>query len=370
MTKYNSYFIYEKIALDLRLRIKNQEFSYNRLPPERKLAKHYNANRITLRKAMSLLEQDKLIYRDGTRGTFIGRKKTRKLENMVIAFVLVGRSRTDQMHSARIMEMEQQIKQYKSHMLLLSVADEDEIDDVLAAPVGRGLLDAIIVSGLISPRVIKKISDLNIPMLLFGHLMYNSPIEKTFDRVFPNSIEYSYQAIKYLANKGHKKIALINGPGYQWFLNVYQGYMRALDELGLVYDEVLVEKCIQDHPLEGMRAMNDLLKRESPSAVFVASSRLGIGVIEYLKTRGIKYPQNIEIITVGNEYAELPGNEKVESVTICGKSMAIYALEMLFSRISNPDLPPRSKVVPFSINCLTDEQEGVIKKDLCKKYKN
>ena len=87
---------------------------------------------------------------------------------------------------------------------------------------------------------------MNLPALLFGHLMYSSPVEKAFDRVYPDSVEYSYQAVKYLAKKKYKKIALINGPGYQRFLNIYQGYMRALDEFGISYDESLVEKCNSD----------------------------------------------------------------------------------------------------------------------------
>ena len=360
MIKPNSHFIYERIADDLRKRIAGKEFSDNKLPPERELAKHYNANRITLRKAISLLEDEKLIFRDGTRGTFIGRRQPRKNSNMVIGFVLVGRSRIDQMHSVTIMELEQQLKQYNSHMMLFSIADEDEIDDVLSSPASSGLLDAIIVTGLVSPRVAQKIGDLGLPMLLFGHLMYNSPIEAKFDRVFPDSVDYSYQAVKYLGDKGHKKIALINGPGYQWFLNIYQGYMRALDELGITYEEVLVEKCVQDTPIQGMRAMGNLLKREQPSAVFVANERLGLGVAECLKTRGIKYPEELEIITVGTDHSELPGNEKVETVSICWDSMVQLALEMLISRINEPDLPPRSKAVPFAISCPANEPENFI----------
>ncbi|MCF6175467.1 MAG: GntR family transcriptional regulator [Victivallaceae bacterium] len=360
MIKPSSHFIYEKIADDLRSRIENKEFANDRLPSERELAKHYDVNRITLRKAIDMLEQEKLISRDGTRGTFIGRRRARKSGNLVIGFVLVGRSRIDQIHSVTIMELEQQLKQYNSHMMLFSISDEDEIDDVLATPAGNGLLDAVIITGLVSPRIAQKIGELGLPTILFGHLMYQSPVEKSFDRVFPDSLDYSYQAVKYLGDKGHKKIALINGPGYQWFLNIYQGYMRALDELDLEYDEILVEKCVQDTLVQGIRAMSNLLKRECPNAVFVANERLGLGVVECLKTRGIKYPEDIEIITVGTDHSELPGSEKVETVVICWKSMIESALEMLFSRINEPTLPPRSKAVPFRIICPTHELKTLV----------
>lgn len=360
MIQASSHFIYEKIADGLRSRIESKEFSNDRLPPERELAKHYNANRITLRKAIGLLEQEKLVFRDGTRGTFIGRRSSRKTKNQVIGFVLVGRSKMDQMHSVTIMELEQQLKQYNSHMMIFSISNEDEVDKVLKVPAGNGLLDAVIITGLVSPGIARKIGELGLPTVLFGHLMYQSPVEDSFDRVFPDSLDYSYQAVKYLGDKGHRKIALINGPGYQWFLNVYHGYMRALDELGIEYNEALVEKCVQDTPTQGMHAMSNLLKREQPSAVFVANERLGLGVAECLKSRAIKYPEDIEIIMVGTDHSELPGNEKVETVAVCWKTMAELTLKMLFARINDPALPPRSRAVPFSIICPASAQENII----------
>lgn len=359
MTKSNSHYIYEKIADDLRLRIERKEFPNSKLAPERELAKYYNANRITLRKAIDLLEKEKLIFRDGTRGTFIGRRYSRKAANLVVGFVLVGRSRMDQMHTVSIMELEQQLKKHNSNMMIFTISDETEVQEVLAGPADNGLLDAVIVTGLVSPGIAEKIRDLGLPTILFGHLMYQSPVEKEFDRVFPDSLEYSYQAVKYLGDKGHKKIALINGPGYQWLLNIYNGYMRALDELGIGYDEMLVEKSVHDTPAEGMRVMENLLKNGRPDAIFVGSERLGIGVVEYLKRKGIKYPEEIEIITVGTDHSELLGSEDVMAVAVCWQEMAEEAVKMIFSRISDPDLPPREKRVQFNI-VLPAEKQNIL----------
>ena len=347
----SSHFIYEKIADDLRSRIDNQEFKSNKLPPERELADHYNANRITLRKAIALLEQEKLIFRDGTRGTFIGRAKPRKTNNLVIGLILAGRSRLDQMHSVTIMELEKQLKRYHSNMMLFTVAENEKIEEVISGPVKNGMLDAVILAGLVSPVMAESIAKMNLPALLFGHLMYSSPIEKAFDRVYPDSVEYSYQAVKYLAKKQYKKIALVNGPGYQRFLNIYQGYMRALDEFGITYDESLVEKCLNDTPVEGMNAISKILDREKPDAIFAADERLSIGAIEGLKSRGI---DDVEIITVGTDRSELPGKENIKTVTIDWEKMVEYAIEMLMTRINDDDQPPSYQSVPFHISRPSD----------------
>lgn len=351
MKQSTSHFVYERIADDLRSRIQKNEFSNKKLPSERELTNQYKVNRITMRKSMRLLEKEKLIFRDGTRGTFIGRRRVREpRKNLIVGFVLVGRSKMDQIHSVTIMELEKQLRKTNSNMMLFSISNEDEIDDVLEPSIKNGILDAIVFTGLVSPGIATKIAELGLPSVLFGHLMYQSPVELTFDRVCPDSVEYSCEAVKYLAGKGHTRIALINGPGYQWFLNVYQGYMKAMDELDLPYEETLVEKCARDNPAEGMRAMDSLLDGEKPTAVFIANERLGIGVLECLKRRGVNHPEDIEIITVGTDNSELPGNDKIETVAISWTDMVESAVRMLFERIENSELPPRSAAVPFYID--------------------
>ncbi|MCK5843343.1 MAG: substrate-binding domain-containing protein [Victivallales bacterium] len=123
-----------------------------------------------------------------------------------------------------------------------------------------------------------------------------------------------------------------------------------ISDLGLPYNEVLVEKCVRDNPAEGMRAMESLFDGEKPTAVFIVNERLGLGVLECLKNRGVKHPEDIEIITVGTDNSDLPGNDKIETVAISWTDMVESAVRMLFERIENPDLLPQSGSVPFYID--------------------
>ena len=76
MTGRKKDFMYVRIAADLRTRIGSNDFPGGRLPPERILARHYSTNRLTLRKALSLLEDEDLLFRDSTRGTFVGSRRS------------------------------------------------------------------------------------------------------------------------------------------------------------------------------------------------------------------------------------------------------------------------------------------------------
>lgn len=349
MIKKNPKFIYEQIAQDLSERIRQNAFPENRLPAERSLAEHYNANRITLRKAIDLLEKDNLVTRDGTRGTIIGRRARHGHENMIIGFVLVGRTRLDPLHSVTIMELEQQLKGYKSNSMLFSIADEDEIDQVLVPAIGRKLVDGLIVTGLVSPETLARIKRLSIPAVLLGHLLYSSPIEKQMDRVCPDSTEYSYQAVRCLQQEGRGRIALINGPPYLWFMNIYNGYMRALHEADIPYEDALVERCDDDSSAAAMGAMARLLKKSTPDAIFIASERMLPGVMATLNAHGVHYPEELSIITVGVETDEQLSNKCIKFVACDWNSMVRSALELLFTRIDNPNAPPRMITIPFHI---------------------
>lgn len=67
---------YLRIADHLRARIENAELSPgDALAPERELCTAYSVSRMTVRKALNVLEGEGLILRDATRGTFVARPR-------------------------------------------------------------------------------------------------------------------------------------------------------------------------------------------------------------------------------------------------------------------------------------------------------
>ena len=63
---------YLRIAAELRTRIEAGEFPLETpLPPERDLCVELGVSRMTLRRALGVLEQDGRVHRDATRGTFV-----------------------------------------------------------------------------------------------------------------------------------------------------------------------------------------------------------------------------------------------------------------------------------------------------------
>ena len=64
-------FLYIDIATSLRGRIQRGDFTGGKLPSERELLAEFGVQRATVRRALKRLENEGLIFRDTTRGTFV-----------------------------------------------------------------------------------------------------------------------------------------------------------------------------------------------------------------------------------------------------------------------------------------------------------
>jgi DNA-binding LacI/PurR family transcriptional regulator len=73
------------------------------------------------------------------------------------------------------------------------------------------------------------------------------------------------------------------------------------------------------------------------------------GVLEYLDHQGISVPEDVSIVAM--DESELASVKKPQLTVISRQidDMARFASRMVTSRLANPDLPPRVKVVPTSL---------------------
>lgn len=357
MTDIVDDFIYLQVADDLRTKIKGAVFPKGRLPSERELSASYNINRITLRKALDILEKEKLICRLGTKGTFVAAAlRSRKNSGQkIIAFLLVNRSNLDQFHSGTLMALEKACRKFDSQIMFFTVENQEDVKKVLSRPTERKILDGIIVSGLVAPSIMREIQKLGTPLVLLGHLMYADPLECKLDRLILDSLDYSYKATEYLIKKGHREIALINGPSYQWFLNIYQGYMKALSTYNIEYRENLVGKCGSDTPEAAFSVMKDIFEKRKVSAIFAATERIATGVIDAIREKKLKVPQDVDVISVGID-SGIYRRDNITMISLTADELAENALKLMMDRIYNPSGEAVEKRVTYKITEYSDDK--------------
>jgi LacI family transcriptional regulator len=106
---------------------------------------------------------------------------------------------------------------------------------------------------------------------------------------------------EYLLNKGHRDIAYVNGPE---ILNTtkdrFSGYKQALRDRNINLKEQLIIP--GDFSFEGgRRAVLQLFKYiEDITAIVAANDETALGLMWQLKQKGIKIPEDISIVGIGN----------------------------------------------------------------------
>ncbi len=118
--------------------------------------------------------------------------------------------------------------------------------------------------------------------------------------VTSNNIDGAQKAIKYLANLGHKKIAMIKGPnGFKLANDRFIGFQKTLHELQLEYNPQWVFS--GEYSIEsGYNAMLEIIKMDRrPTAIF-AEDLFSIGAIKAAKDNNLDVPDDFSIIGFDN----------------------------------------------------------------------
>lgn len=116
------------------------------------------------------------------------------------------------------------------------------------------------------------------------------------DTVLVDNADATYKAVSYLLSKGHRRVATITGPkGVYSAMERLVGYLRALSDRGILYDDNLVI----NGPYEfatGYRALDALLGLpDPPTAIFTTNYDFTIGLVTAARERGVNIPEDLDI---------------------------------------------------------------------------
>ncbi|MFW5981604.1 MAG: LacI family DNA-binding transcriptional regulator [Halanaerobiaceae bacterium] len=118
--------------------------------------------------------------------------------------------------------------------------------------------------------------------------------------VTSDNINGSKKAVRYLAELGHEKIAMIKGgDGFKLADDRFLGYKATLKELGLEYKNDWVFS--GEYTMEtGYSNMLKILEMENKPTALFAEDIIAIGAIRALKDKGLTVPEDFSIIGFDN----------------------------------------------------------------------
>ncbi len=177
----------------------------------------------------------------------------------------------------------------------------------------------------------------------------NSLTPAGFDVVWTNDGEAVSRAIKYLIEKGHRRIGIITHVLKDSSLDTrLNSYRQTLRDNGLPLDESLVFTGA-DRPQDAYISVKKLLQLpHRPTAIFASSDRAAISAIWAIRDAGLRIPEDIAVIGAGN----IPESQNTSpALTTIGPVSLDFTevANLLFSRLQNPSLSGRKHLISWEL---------------------
>lgn len=155
------------------------------------------------------------------------------------------------------------------------------------------------------------------------------------DAVLHDNYRGVEQVITYLLGLGHKRIAIISGStSTTTGLERLTGYQNTLLQAGLTLDQDLI-KIGTFSRAYGEQATSELLNLPiPPTAIFAASNRITLGVLNMLNQRKISVPADISVAGFDDSEWMSVWNPSITAVDIAINEMAQLAVDLLHRRIT------------------------------------
>lgn len=189
-----------------------------------------------------------------------------------------------------------------------------------------------------------------IPFLLVG----DSRDDSDLLCVDVDNISSSREAVRYLIELGHRRIAAFCGdPIFYSSEQRLEGYQQALAEAGLVYDPSLVQGGSyfpQPGALEEqVRTVWDRPTAERPTAIYCFNDAIALGTLRVLKERGLSVPGDISIIGFDDVPESSLSHPALTTIRQPIRSIGERAAELLLARINGAADPGQKSLLPGEI---------------------
>jgi DNA-binding LacI/PurR family transcriptional regulator len=164
--------------------------------------------------------------------------------------------------------------------------------------------------------------------------------EPMMHSIMPDYIHGAYEATNYLINKGHRRIAFIQGSSkYRSLVERFHGYACALLDAGISIDYNLIQPSISSGiPNKGYREMKALIEHSRNfDAVFCASDRTALGVLDALRESNIRVPEDLALMGFDNVAQSTHTTPPLTTVDVYKIGLGTRAIDILQRQINAPN---------------------------------
>lgn len=348
----NSEPFYQQIVTDIKRQIEAGELAVDdRLGSHRELAQHYGVSLITVKKALTELIREGLLYARVGKGTFVARteRPVNHRDHRSIGVVLRD---LDEPFFSEITRVVEDLAYEAGYNIMLSVSagrrekEAGQIRHFRSIGVD-GLLIASMHSSHRAPRVVRELHTAHFPYVMVSYVadadMYYVGVDHE---------EGAYLATTHLLKQGRTRIGYMGTPPDDLLSALREtGYRRALEAQGHPYRRKLVYPVLTGSSWERYDAAyaagrNIARQQNPPDAFFVYNDAAAVGLLRALLDAGLRIPDDVAVVGFDDiqraAYAPVPLTTVRQPTETIGR----LAIETILRRIGRQPVEPRVVLPP------------------------
>lgn len=340
--KTRTQYLYRQISDRIRREIEEGKLlPLSRLPSMDELAKSHGVNKITVRKALSELRAEGLIYSVPAQGTFVADPSvpdTRRARSSMVNVGLVGhvlrRESLGPYHLEIVAGMQTELSRQHAALVILPAGELRKEEDYFRL-VKKAHVDAVIYMGPIAPPIL-------------GHLIRQGPPAVVADApegsgnadviCFDNAAG-AKAAAEHLYEMGHRHFALVTGDGQVASMQREEAAVAYWTGRGV--PATSIRRIRGDFSREsGMRAGEQLLREAPmPTGIFCLNDEMAVGLLTALQSSGrCRVPQDVSVIGFDDIFWAGSSVPALTTVRLDKCLLGRLAAQRVMERLQEPSL--------------------------------
>ncbi len=233
-----------------------------------------------------------IIERVGYRPSAIARSLVRQRAGVICVILpQIGHVVSDFYFSESLSGILDVVTSHGYHLVVEMATPEFKTDRKALALYRQRVMDGVLcVGNLTTDTYLEELAQAGCPVVLVNSLLGNLPA------VIGANIQAAYQAVKHLAQLGHKRIGHIRGSEFvTTAIHRTEGYRRAVKDLGLDDSEELLAQGYFDRTSGYMATKWLLSHEERPTAIYSVNDMMAIGAMDAIREAGLEIPRDIAL---------------------------------------------------------------------------
>jgi len=273
-----------------------------KLPSERELERKYRVSRVTVNRAMAMLNAQGIVERKHGVGTFVldgldSKKIGQHSELPMVKFISPGGMVRDEVYSHQADRAMHKILKASGKDLIISYYySEQDYHDELRVFEESGFYGAVIWHKP-CPKGDQLLAELRQAGKRFI-LMDSICDTYDCDYVISDNIGGARAMVDHLVEQGHRRIVYFTDEpdGFSSLLDRRLGFLHGLLEHDLQFThKSIITVRLEDTPGVARAVGEVMARKEKPSAIFAGNDRLAFKIYDALKEQGLKVPDDVSL---------------------------------------------------------------------------